>query len=667
MSLDPQMRILLVEDANVMRKMECKTLNSLGLQNIIEAINGVDAIEKLEQFDSIDLIISDWNMPEKSGYELLLSVRADKKYQGIPFLMATGRGEKKEVAKAKEAGVSSFIAKPFNAQELQEKIEEAVGLREALQVSGDDFNCDYTDSGKLILDIAHIQITDHLVLGVLKHLIENGQIEPQHFELQTTCMGGWNPVSKDLEHGNVGGACILAPIAMDLFAYGTPIQLILFAHKNGSIFVRNRKGGIFEEPYQNFFVDKTFYIPHMMSIHHMLAQMFFEGIGLFPGVPGDDGVNLNFEVVPPAKMPELISANPEACGYLVAEPLGTKAIAAGNADLQFFSSELWENHPCCVVVLQKKIIQENEDAVSEFAKYLVQAGKFIEQKPGQAAEIAVNFLDPDRTLGLKVPILKNVLTEPKGITTGDLFPVRADLDRIQKYMHDHISLGSIIDLDEFMDMRFAYQACTDRVTSTLHSVIHDTDQIAMDILERGMKSSGDQTTKSLLNQEGKYLFFMLGDQKFGIDILKISEIIRMVPVRPIPQAPFFIRGIINLRGSVVPVVDLRLLLQLGQNDNEQKSHIVVIEVDNGNQIVQMGLVVDSVSEVKDIKADDIEATPAAVANINTKYILGIAKLDDDMIILLDIDYVLDKKETALIESMYQEGVQEEVENNVEYA
>lgn len=660
MSLDPQMRILLVEDANVMRKMERKTLNSLGLENIIEAINGNDAIEKLEESDSVDLVISDWNMPEKSGYELLVWIRENEKYQEIPFLMATGRGEKKEVAKAKDAGVSSFIAKPFNAQELQEKIEEAMGLREIVQVSGDNYTCEYTDSGKLILDIAHIQITDHLVLGVLKHMIDTGQVQPEHFELHTTCMGGWNPVSKDLEHGNVGGACILAPIAMDLFAYGTPIQLILFAHKNGSIFVRNRKGGTYEEPFQDFFMDKTFYIPHMMSIHHMLAQMFFEGIGLNPGVPGDAGVNLNFEVVPPAKMPELIAGNPEAAGYLVAEPLGTKAIAAGNADLQFFSSELWENHPCCVVVLQKKIIQENEEAVSEFAKYLVQAGKFIEQKPGQAAEIAVNFLDPDRLLGLKVPILKNVLTEPKGITTGDLFPVKADLERIQKYMRDHIGLGSIIDLDEFMDMRFAYQACTDRVTSTLHSVIHDTDQIAMDILERGLVSGEDQATKSLLNQEGKYLFFMLGDHKFGIDILKISEIIRMVPIRQIPQAPFFIRGIINLRGAVVPVIDMRLLLQMGSIENEQKSHIVVIEVDNGHQVVQMGLVVDSVSEVKDIKAGDIEATPSAVVNINTKYILGIAKMDDEMIILLDIDYVLDKKETALIESMYQQDA--EVEN-----
>ncbi len=654
MSLDPQMSVLLVEDASVMRKMERKTLNSLGLENIIEAENGNDAIAKLEEYGHVDLIISDWNMPEKSGYELLLWVRDHDEFTYIPFLMATGRGEKKEIEKASDAGVSSFISKPFNAQELHEKIEEAVGLREKADASLSEHELEYNAAGQVILNIAHIQITDHLVLGVLKHMIDTGQIEPTHFELRTQCMSGWNPVTKDLEHGNVSGACILAPIAMDLFAYDVDIKLVLFAHKNGSIFVRNHEGGDYSEPYQNFFMDKTFYIPHMMSIHHMLAHMFFEGIGLTPGVPGEPGVNLNFEIVPPIRMPELIQSNHDACGYLVAEPLGTKAIAAGSAELQFFSSEMWENHPCCVVVLQRKLIEEHEEAVQEFTKYLVEAGKFIEKKPTSAAEIAVNFLDPDRTLGLKVPILRNVLTEPKGITTGDLFPVKQDLERIQRYMYDHIGLGSIIDLDEFVDMRFAYQACTDRVSSTLHSVIHDSDQIALDILNRGLSSDSEQATKSLLNKEGKYLLFMLGAHKLGVDILKIREIIRMVDIRPVPQAPFFIRGIVNLRGNVVPIIDLRLLLGLGKNDEEGRSNIVVLELEAAGHIVQMGVVVDSVSEVQDIKADDIQDAPAALMNINTKYILGIAKLKEQMIILLDIEYVLDKKETAMIESMFHE-------------
>ena len=144
---------------------------------------------------------------------------------------------------------------------------------------------------------------------------------------------------------------------------------------------------------------------------------------------------------------------------MVAEPLGTKAIAGGIADLQFLTSELWEGHPCCVFAVEEELVNEHADAMQELTEMLVYAGKFIDQKPALAAEIAVTFLDPDRSLGLKVPLLKNVLTEPKGIKTGDLYPVKADLDRIQKYMHHEMGIGNIVDLDKFVDLRFADKSC----------------------------------------------------------------------------------------------------------------------------------------------------------------------------------------------------------------
>ena len=111
MPIDLNLKILLVEDAPVMRKMEQKVLNSLGLKNIVEAEDGNKAIEKLNSDSSIGLIISDWNMPEMDGYDLLVWVRKNAKNKDIPFLMATGRGEKKEVTKAEEAGVSSLMQK----------------------------------------------------------------------------------------------------------------------------------------------------------------------------------------------------------------------------------------------------------------------------------------------------------------------------------------------------------------------------------------------------------------------------------------------------------------------------------------------------------------------------------------------------------------------------
>ena len=643
MSLDSAMKILLVEDAALMRKMEKKTLNSLGFQNVIDAEDGVDAINKLNEEEDVKLVISDWNMPEKNGFELLVWIRENDKFKNLPFLMATGRGERKEMQKASEAGVSAFIAKPFNAQELKEKIEEAFGQKKD-EPKKEKRIPQKTASGKVLIKAGHIQITDHLVLGVLKQLIDSGELNPEHFELETQCMSSWNPVAKSMEEGTLDAACVLAPIAMDLFSYHVPIKLILFAHKNGSIFVRNRLGGQYSEPYHNFFKRKSFYIPHNMSVHNMLAHMFFKGINLKPGVTGMDNVDVAFEVVPPIKMPEFLGSNPDACGYLVAEPLGTKAIANGIAELQFLSSELWENHPCCVIAIQDDLVNFHPEAVYEFTDMLVKSGKFIEKKPGQAAEIAVKFLDPTGTMGLKVPLLKNVLTEPKGIKTGDLFPVVEDLNRIQQYMNKEMGLGNIVDIDKFVDLRFAKKACPDWSTKTKGSNIENINIKAIDILSRGGEDEKDQAIKAMVNKEGKYLTFSLNNRQFGIDILKIREIIGMMAIRPIPQTPDFLKGVINLRGKVIPVIDLRLKFNLEEIPYNDRTCIIVLEVGSKADDLLMGVIVDSVSEVNNIYAKDIEEPPSFGIDTETKYILAIAKTGGLVKILLDMDEVLDRKE-----------------------
>ena len=647
MPIDTGMKILLVEDAKLMLKMEKKTLNSLGFENIVEAVDGNDALSKLDKHGSFDLIISDWNMPGMSGYDLLVSVRKHEKFDSIPFLMATGRGEKKEMAKASEAGVSAFISKPFNAEELRDKIEEAVGLKQAATVEiKKERSFRISPSGKVILNMAHIQITDHLVLGVLKHLIDQGKLKPQHFELVTNCMSSWNPVANALEDGSIAGACVLAPIAMDLYSYGVPINLVLFAHKSGSIFVRNKRGGKYEEPHENFFRNKSFYIPHTMSVHNMLAHMFFTGIGLRPGVTGDANVDVSFEVVPPVKMPEFLPQNPDACGYLVAEPLGTKAIAAGNAELQFLSSELWQDHPCCVVVMQSDFIRQYSEAAFEFTDMLVKAGQFIEERVDLAAEIAVKFLDPDKSLGLKVPLLRNVLSEPQGIKTNDLYPVIGDLDRIQQYMVNKIGVGKPIDLKQFVDLRFADAACKHNraVGASANGANRFGD--ARDILKRMSETDQIRVAKTNVNKEGKYLLFSLGSQKYGIDILKIKEIIAMQPIRPLPKASADVKGLINLRGQVIPIMDLRCKFEIGNAEYGERSCIIVLEILNQREIIPMGIAVDAVSEIIDISAKDVQEKPSFGVDVDIEYILAMAEVGDNVHILLDIDRVLGLQDTA---------------------
>ncbi len=651
MPVDNGISILLVEDAAVMLKMEAKTLQTLGFNKITEAKDGDEAITLLGKNPNFDLVISDWNMPNVSGYDLLVWIRKNESTKHIPFIMATGRGERKEMNKASEAGVSSFISKPFNAKELSEKIEEAFGKKtKEKQVSR---QTEYGKSGKVVMRIGHIQITDHLVLGVLKHLIETGELNPQHFELETMCMSSWNPVSDALENGAIDGACVLAPIAMDLFSYNVPLSLILFAHRNGSISVRNKKGGEFSEPYQNFYRNKSFYIPHTMSIHNMLGHIFFKGIGLQPGVVGQKGVDVSFEVAPPVKMPEFLGANPNACGYLVAEPLGTKAIASGIAELQFLSSEIWDQHPCCVVTMQKDFINKHEAAVYEFTKMLVTAGNFIAEKPSMSAEIAVQFLDPDGSLGLKVPLLKNVLTEPKGIKTDNLYPSIEDLDKIQHYMHDQMGIGNLIDLEEFVDLRFANAANIKTEIGRKKTQLLTSSDAVGELLSRSASASVDQRDKSLINKEGKYLTLLLGEQQFGIDILKIREIIGLMPIRKIPKAPPSVKGMINLRNRIIPVIDLRLRLGMQEFEYTDRSVIVILEIGTNGSSVQVGVIVDAVSDISDIKVNDLEDTPSFGVNTNTDYILAIAKSHQHVRVLLDIDRILTDEESKVAKATFQ--------------
>ena len=477
------LKIIIAEDARVIRKMAVKILKEIGYTRIIEAVDGEDAMRCLRENEDIDLVISDWNMPKKDGYDLLVWMRSNDKYKTIPFIMATAQSEKKQVAKAIDAGANSFITKPFSPPELKQIIVETFTKDSSDTIEYSKERIPHRSaSGKVILHVAHIQITDHLCLGVLKHLINTGNLQPKHFELETRCMPSWNPVQQSLENGDIDAAFVLDPIAMDLYSFGVPIKLVLFAHKDGSICIRKHQNDVrlsSLDDLQSFYRHRTFYIPHLLSIHHMLASMFVKQIGLTPGLAGQPNVDVYFEVVPPVKMPEFMAQNPEVTGYLVAEPLGTKAIVAGTGKQMFLSSEIWQSHPCCVVAMRGELIHDYGDAVEEFTKMLVQAGQFITQFPNIAAEIAIPFLDPNKILGLKAPVIEKVLREPKGIKTDDLFPVVEDLDRIQQYMATEMNIGSLIDLYDFVDERFAKIACSNQ--QSVPSVIKDIAPILTDL------------------------------------------------------------------------------------------------------------------------------------------------------------------------------------------
>lgn len=158
-----------------------------------------------------------------------------------------------------------------------------------------------------------------------------------------------------------------------------------------------------------------------------------------------------------------------------------------------------------------------------------------------------------------------------------------------------------------------------------------------------------QTINVTAGREGKYLTFTLANEEYGIGILKIKEIIGRMPVTVVPQTPEFVKGVINLRGKVIPVVDLRCRFGMESIDYTDRTCIVVVEIAVQAGTVMIGIVVDSVSEVLNIKGDDIEDTPTFGTRLNTDYIQGMAKLEGGVKILLDIDRVLTEGEVSLLE------------------
>jgi purine-binding chemotaxis protein CheW len=141
---------------------------------------------------------------------------------------------------------------------------------------------------------------------------------------------------------------------------------------------------------------------------------------------------------------------------------------------------------------------------------------------------------------------------------------------------------------------------------------------------------------------GKYLTFELGQESYGIPVLKVREIISLMPITPVPQMPEYVQGVINLRGKVIPVIDLRLKFSLSDTELTESSCIVVVQITGvaGGPAKQIGLIVDAVEEVANVAASDIERAPDFGSIVDTSYMLGMAKSKAGVKTLLDIDQVL---------------------------
>ena len=174
------------------------------------------------------------------------------------------------------------------------------------------------------------------------------------------------------------------------------------------------------------------------------------------------------------------------------------------------------------------------------------------------------------------------------------------------------------------------------------------DQTTATVAKTGQQIQGMNRVRTLEGR--KFLTFLMANEKYGLEILKVREIIGMMDVTPIPTTPAFVRGVINLRGKVIPVVDLRLKFGMEAKQDTQRTCIIVVHLARASQEMIMGIIVDEVSEVLDIDQDQIEPPPSFGADIRTDFILGMGKVNQRVVTMLDIDRVLTEREIALVEN-----------------
>lgn len=303
-------------------------------------------------------------------------------------------------------------------------------------------------SQKPKVTIGYLKITDHLILGVTADKVQKGIESFKYFDLELHPYNGWNALAGDLRNGVIDGACVLAPIAMELFYAGKKINMVMQTHKSGSIIVTNKRANI--EKLEDF-KGKAVLIPHYLSVHHMLFDRLLRESGLVVGA----GKDIVFDVVAPSEIPEIIEWDEKGKvgGFIVAEPFGSQVIKAGYGQEFKLSKDIWPNHPCCVLALKEELIEKNPDGVLELVTSLMKSGKFISQNPMQAAEIGAAFL------GQNIDVMQRILSDKGRVTYDELIPVVKDFEYIQTYLTETIqAMSDKIDLNKFIDSQFAREA-----------------------------------------------------------------------------------------------------------------------------------------------------------------------------------------------------------------
>ena len=306
--------------------------------------------------------------------------------------------------------------------------------------------------------IGHLKIIDHLILGVTSLKLKENKLTLNNATLETKPMNSWTQVIDGLQEGNINAAFIPAPIAMDLFASGLDIKLLMFVHRSGSIILKNKTMNL------NSITDfkgKTVLIPSKLSIQNMLMHKLLSSAGLKLSNHDDINADVVGEVVNPYLMAEMLNNDQDSdiAGLAVAEPFGTMAVTNGIATQICTTQSLWKDHPCCVFALNNSFIKQNPKAVQEIISLFVKTGHNIDKSHDpEVISMAHNFL------GHKESIIKEILIKTDiRFKPSLLIPDIDALNIIQNYMADTMDLlKTKIDMDLFVDSSFILNTISEK-------------------------------------------------------------------------------------------------------------------------------------------------------------------------------------------------------------
>jgi purine-binding chemotaxis protein CheW len=166
-----------------------------------------------------------------------------------------------------------------------------------------------------------------------------------------------------------------------------------------------------------------------------------------------------------------------------------------------------------------------------------------------------------------------------------------------------------------------------------------------------MGSMSDSQAVPLSSVAGKYLAFALSKERYGLEILKVQEIIKVAHITSVPKCPSYIKGVINLRGKIIPVIDLRMKFGIEPIPYDDKTCIIVINITKGEQRIAIGIIVDTVLEVINFTASEIEPAPQYGSHLHSHFVIGMGKKMDHLNILIDIERVITETDSATAASL----------------